>query len=68
MKYTNYSRTEAAEMLIIEKYKENIVNDSVLVHKLTRQIVVGAGNQLNAMLMMAQVNTLIENKEVEGYE
>jgi len=68
MKYTNYTRTEAAEMLIIEKYKENIVNDSVLVHKLTRQIVVGAGNQLNAMLMMAQVNTLIENKEVEGYE
>ena len=68
MKYTNYSRTEAAEMLIIEKYKENIVNNSVLVHNLTRQIVVGAGNQLNAMLMMAQVNTLIENKEVEGYE
>lgn len=68
MKYTNYTRIEAAEMLIIEKYKENIVNNSVLVHNLTRQIVAGTGNQLNAMLMMAQVNILIENKEVEGYE
>lgn len=66
--YSAYSRSEVANILIIEKYKQNIVNNSVLVARLTTELTNQYGARLDAMLMMAQVNILIENNEFETYE
>lgn len=65
-KYSYYSKSEAADILIIEKYKENIISNPLVTELLTRVIVNSSGNSsLCPLLMMAKVNILILNGEYD---
>lgn len=61
-----YSKAEAAEILIIEAYKNNMINEPIKTAALTKSIVQTEGNTIQPILMMAKVNTLLQNNEVDG--
>lgn len=64
VKYNHLSDLEAAEALILDEYKENLVNNTEITTIYTKHIVNSMGRApMNPMQMMSYVNTLIKYKK-----